>query len=43
MIKRSNSVPRSEKRCDHGASNAACGTSNKDNAGCCFSHRILSI
>jgi hypothetical protein len=42
MIKRSNAVPGSEKRCHHGAANAASGASNKDNTGCCFSHGILS-
>jgi hypothetical protein len=35
-------VPGSEKGCDHGASNAASGASDQDNAGCCFSHGILS-
>jgi hypothetical protein len=42
MIKRSNAVSGGEKRCDHGASNAACGASDQDNARHYFSHGIPS-
>jgi hypothetical protein len=42
MIKRRDAVPGSKKRCHHGASNAASGASDQDNAGCCFGHGILS-